>query len=205
MGDLGEEEIVVVSCDDGDVIAYTARSISNNISGKYAGEPYGNLSSTDLRPFFIQNVMQSAWGLAIHKGGRMIAVSANTHTVTVFAFALRHVESAVSGELSDSESESHSESDLLLCSDDVDWNSTGRSNAPPDRSVRNIMITLVGHHTNVPNVSFCNSEDDSDGRYLVSTDIHGCIILWDVWAQTPIMRHTIAGWIPPAVHRSLQT
>ena len=195
----------MVSCDDGDVIAYTTRSISNSMSEKDPGEPYGKLSFTDLRPFFLENVMQSAWGLAIHKGGRMIAVSANTHTVTVFAFALRHVESGSSGELSDNESEPTSESDLLFSSDDVNWSPTGGSTSPPDRSVRNIVITLSGHCTNIPNVSFCNSEDDLDGRYLASTDILGCTILWDVWAQTPIMRHAIAGGIPPAVFGSLKT
>ena len=190
---------MVVSCDDGDVIAYTTRSILNSISRKDLGEPDGTSPLTDLRPFFIQNVMQTAWGLSIHEAGRMIAVSANTHIVTVFAFALRQGETGSSGEISDNESESNGESDLIFSSDDADWGPTVRSTTPPDRTVRNIVITLSGHHTNIPSVSFCNSDDDPNGRYLVSTDIDGFTILWDIWAQSPIMRHSRDGGLPSAV------
>ena len=204
VGDLGEEEIVVASCDDGDVIAYTMRSISNRITERELGEPYRKPSPADLRPFFIQNVMRSAWGLAVHKSGRMIAVGANSHNVTVFAFALRQGESGGSAECSDDESELNNDSDLLTCNDDIDWSPIAKSLEPPDRSVRNIVITLSGHHANIPSVCFCNSEDDLDGRYLVSTDIRGTILLWDVWAQIPIMKQSMAGANRPTIFGSIE-
>lgn len=42
----------------------------------------------DMKPFFQRNVGESAWGLAVHAEARIIAVSANTHAVTIFKFGL---------------------------------------------------------------------------------------------------------------------
>ncbi|KAF2491892.1 hypothetical protein BU16DRAFT_530314 [Lophium mytilinum] len=81
---LGHEEALLVACDDGDVIGFFVKDILKQ-------EPHAATAPDDVcsvRPFFHLNVGRSAWGLAIHSEARLIAVSANTRKVTVFALAL---------------------------------------------------------------------------------------------------------------------
>ena len=180
VGDIGHEEILVVGCDDGDVIAFTTNSIQQAIQENVAG-------NTDigcrLNAFFSENVGRSAWGLAIHKAARLIAVSANTHQITVFAFALGCDLGPESG--------SDDEDDILSSAidglgTDTDWLSLEGSFDAPERSSRNIKVTLTGHETNIPAISFCNSDVDPIGQYLVSTDIDGQIFVWDIWKKKRI-------------------
>lgn len=107
VGNLGSEEILLVSCDDGDVIGYHISAIQRFIDAREqsqllrqqrqgpAGLDNARLDSTfdevedDLpEAFFHKNVRRSAWGLAVHEEARLIAVSANSHVITLFAFAL---------------------------------------------------------------------------------------------------------------------
>ncbi|KAI0446736.1 hypothetical protein F4803DRAFT_502259 [Xylaria telfairii] len=86
MGDLGNEEILLLACDDGDVLAYYNSKIAMTLLNIETGIVPTN--PTDIEPFFHQNVGISAWGLAVHKKSRLIAVSNNRHEVHVFAMAL---------------------------------------------------------------------------------------------------------------------
>ena len=107
VGNLGLEEILLVSCDDGDVIGYHTSAIQQVIDtreqlwrwrqqyqdppGLGSARPDSNLNEAedDLpEAFFHMNVGRSAWGLAVHEKARLIAVSANSHVITLFAFAL---------------------------------------------------------------------------------------------------------------------
>lgn len=100
VGQLGDQEVLVVSRDNGDVQAwYTATiaehtqraqcarrdPIQNNNRGQRADKVP---RQPQPRHFFSENVGGSAWGLAVHEKSRLIAVSSNCHEVTVFAFAL---------------------------------------------------------------------------------------------------------------------
>ncbi|KAI1094936.1 hypothetical protein F5B19DRAFT_442606 [Rostrohypoxylon terebratum] len=85
VSDFGNEEILVLAYDDGDVIAYYTRHIENELLRRERG---GRINKSVPGPFFHENVDKSAWGLAVHKQSRMIAVSSNYHDVTVFVFAL---------------------------------------------------------------------------------------------------------------------
>ena len=76
--DLGEEEILLIACDGGDVIGYFTRSIENALSKLVFS----------VTPFFHEYIGASAWGLDVHKSSRLIAVSSNSHEIIVFAFAL---------------------------------------------------------------------------------------------------------------------
>lgn len=80
--DLGIEEILAVARDDGDVEAYLVAHVVHAVERCAAGEV------AEVRPFFQSNVMLSAWGLAVHSNARILAVSSNTHNVTVFKFGL---------------------------------------------------------------------------------------------------------------------
>jgi hypothetical protein len=57
--------------------------------GFYAGRVY---QLADRWRFFIENVGDSAWGLAIHQQSRLIAASSNKHEVQIFAPALADAE-----------------------------------------------------------------------------------------------------------------
>jgi hypothetical protein len=61
VGNLGVLEIVLMACDDGDVIAYYTHTIQAAIKSP------GN---QPIRPFFHENVGISAWGLAVHSKSR---------------------------------------------------------------------------------------------------------------------------------------
>ncbi|KAI0468701.1 hypothetical protein F4859DRAFT_516864 [Xylaria cf. heliscus] len=87
MGDFGNEEILLLACDDGDVLAYYNAKIETALLYIESGHAPDNY--THVEPFFHQNVGRSAWGLAIHKKSRLIAVGNNNHEVHVFAMALR--------------------------------------------------------------------------------------------------------------------
>lgn len=93
---LGEQEIVLCSCDDGDVVAYSTDSIFNAIERRRHGSGSQGRMADDVRPFFRANVGQSAWGLAVHTKARKIAISANTHQTTIFSFALSTESESIS-------------------------------------------------------------------------------------------------------------
>ncbi|KAF2840435.1 hypothetical protein M501DRAFT_1002788 [Patellaria atrata CBS 101060] len=145
---LGHDEILLLACDDGDVIGYRTRDIQRAID---LGEGY------DLSPFFVRNVLRSAWGLAVHTTARKIAVSANTHEITVFAFGL-----------TGQEAELYSLNSFSL----------------EDRTT-NTTTTLRGHETNIPDIAFCNTGDDPMGRWLLSSDIGGITYIWNVEGYGP--------------------
>ena len=97
-----------MSCDDGDLIAYSTDVIHRFIdlkeqlqwwrqqqehTGHINRHPDSQLEETidnTPRPLLHKNVGRSAWGLAVHEEARLIAVSANSHVITVFALALTH-------------------------------------------------------------------------------------------------------------------
>jgi WD40 repeat protein len=72
IGELGSEEVLVSAHDDGDVCVRYTRDLKR-IALRY-------------------NVGLSAWGVALHKEKRLLAVSANTHKITVFELAVSREE-----------------------------------------------------------------------------------------------------------------
>jgi hypothetical protein len=87
---LGREEVVIVACDDGDVIGYQTSAIQRVVESSVADteDPAGSTRGNEPRPFVHVNMCESAWGIAVHREARMIALSANTRIVMVIAFAL---------------------------------------------------------------------------------------------------------------------
>lgn len=97
----------------------------------------------------------------------MIAISANTHKVTVIAYALTQL-----GEYSDTSSAS-SDVDMEDCSDNED-----PSDFPSPRRQDHVIVLSARH--NVPSVSFNNGGDDTTGRWLSSCSINGETSIWDL-------------------------
>ena len=221
VGDLGSEEILLVATDSGNVAAYHTRAIEEAINkDPYKFSEKGRSDIVGLRAFFSQWVHESAWGLAIHRQGRMVAVSANkphhvaardpSAKITVFAFALT---SPSTDNEEDFEEPGLNTSGELQ--DWYDWDPDGSNGETPQRD-RNFRITLggdSGHINNIPSVSFINSQEDPDGSWLLSTDITGVMKLWRIWRGAchdsydcegthlgiAIRRQRDAGWIVAAL------
>ncbi|KAF8866496.1 hypothetical protein BDZ45DRAFT_720071 [Acephala macrosclerotiorum] len=84
IGDLGDLEILLVACDDGDVVAFYTHLINHEVQ-LAMNEGHTTPPIKLMRPDFLQNVGISAWGLAIHTQSRLIAVGSNLKQITVFA------------------------------------------------------------------------------------------------------------------------
>lgn len=177
---LGQDEIILITCDDGDVIGYRTEEVQR-VLDKRAEDPDDGQDfhvEVQVKTFLHRNVGASAWGLAIHREARMIAISANTHKVTVIAYAL-----AQDAKSSD-ESSSSFNSDLDFCPEEEDT-----ADFPSPRRQDHV-ITLCARH-NVPAVSFNNSGDDPSGRWLSSSSINGEALVWDLhqsWEPARVLR-----------------
>lgn len=198
--------MIVAVCDDGDVLAYTTRSIRETIENARIGNEVELPNTATVKRILFRNVVKSAWGIAIHKAARLIAVSANTHKITVFAFALYREPSLYRpGSLKDREVLSKASKldddgpfqELSDHSEDKDFLQSIRFRYGPNewisaspfshlillRSRYNLEVTLEGHRNNIPDIAFCNTAADPAGRYLVSTDLNGATFVWDIWRR----------------------
>jgi hypothetical protein len=162
---LGHEEVILVTCDDGDVVGYRVEAIQRCLEqrAQHSSKKNQELESEDyVKVFLHRNVGASAWGLAVHQEARMLAISANTHNVTVLAYAL-----AEGATLFDSDSSDHLLHDVKEALD-----------FPAPRRKDHVFVLRAQH--NVPAVSFNNGGDDPSGRWLFSSSITGEATLWDL-------------------------
>ncbi|KAH7411550.1 hypothetical protein DE146DRAFT_602236 [Phaeosphaeria sp. MPI-PUGE-AT-0046c] len=171
---LGNDEILLVTCDDGDVIGYRVEEIQRVLDLAQQSSDQGEDSdiAAHMRVFLHRNVGLSAWGLAVHREARIIAISANTHEITVLAFALA------------SGGHAPHETGFLDAILDTDFPSPRR---------RDHIITLRASH-NVPTVSFNNNDEDPGGRWLFATCITGEVTLWDLHNPKMPARALRMGW-----------
>lgn len=198
VGDLGREEILLLATDSGNVAAYRTERIFAVIEeGRSSGCSYPLANGAQVKNFFSDWVGQSAWGLAIHKFARIIAVSSNTSYITVFAFALVNPSSE-----SDSGGEGSIPSDAGPALHSQEWMNVGnraefanlRRLMPHSHRARNIRLTFEGHTTNIPTVSFLNCNLDLEGSWMVSTDIDNKLLVWNIWEQlTPVKVYDFYG------------
>lgn len=189
VGQLGSQEILLLARDSGNVEAYNIAAICEaikKIPEDYTGER--NSLVLNVRPFFKQWVRQSAWGLAIHKEARMIAVSANipsawqpadsedtSATITVFAFAVLPEPRSNASESSDGRSDT----------DEEDWIPWSSKDTPVrNRNYKIVLAGWHGHEHNIPNITFLNTSQESDSAWILSTDILGRMKMWHIWSQT---------------------
>ncbi|RDA89742.1 hypothetical protein CP533_1064 [Ophiocordyceps camponoti-saundersi (nom. inval.)] len=187
VGSLGNEELVLTSHDDGDVVAYSTSKIADWIASRprrradSAGPPVQTLLQNDFsphgpgsqkpKPFFHENVGRSAWGLAVHKKSRLIAVSSNHCDVTVFAPALS--SEMEGGRPNHDWCEECSGTRPVTC-DKVDSHVRQRA-----RNWR-IVVSLGSAADNLPNVCFI---DDAAGwaSMVCAVDIKGATWMADIW------------------------
>lgn len=179
--DLGRDEILLLATDSGNVCGYHVEAIYSAIERCTKSGYKRPFDGTEVNAFFVENVGMSAWGLATHKYARLIAISANTGQITVYAFAL--VDHAAD---SDDFVES---SETLALTADQNWVAIDsrkqlkelQKHMPRNHRTRNLRLTYRGHFDNIPCVSFANFDLDADGLWMVSTDISNRVILWRIW------------------------
>ncbi|KAM4059045.1 CRT10 domain-containing protein [Hirsutella rhossiliensis] len=161
VGALGMEEAVVACYDDGDVVAYLTSEIADWINGARHGP-----RNTVPRPFLHENVGKSAWGLAVHRKSRLIAVSSNRCEVTVFALGLAPSKKG------------RQEPDSCECC----RRDCGHVESHVRQRARNwrIVVTLGRLADNIPNVCFVD-DDQGSADMICAIDIRGAIWLADIW------------------------
>lgn len=199
IADLGDQEILVCACDDGDVYAYYTSTLSKAIQRRQQSDCEETNDINEIGPFLLVNLGSSAWGIAVHKEARLIAVSTNLHVVNVLAFALLHSTKETAGSRNSSPARSDRSENTLQSSERStasDGTSTQRQEhgwpvfasygesrmleQAMKRRDQDMRIQLLAHDHNIPAVAFCNSEEDQTGRHLASTDIIGLTIIWDI-------------------------
>ncbi|KAK9326305.1 CRT10-domain-containing protein [Lipomyces orientalis] len=79
IGTLGGEEHLVILTDAGQAIVYSTSSILRHHDEENAGD-----IAKDTMPVFVLQVERSAWGVDLYDRERLVAVSDNSHTITVF-------------------------------------------------------------------------------------------------------------------------
>jgi hypothetical protein len=183
VGDLGLEEVLLLVTDSGNVCGYRVEAIFSALERASQENAVRPLNDAQVYPFFVEYVESSAWGLAIHKFARQIAVTSNTGLITVFAFAL--VDPGAEGDLSSD----HAMGASGIADNDQPWYNVDnsvkfwevRSQMRDTFRLRNMRMTYTGHFTNIPSVSFLNSDLDPNGTWMLSTDIDNKLIVWKVW------------------------
>ncbi|KAI5804088.1 hypothetical protein DFH27DRAFT_392264 [Peziza echinospora] len=179
VGELGSEEVLVSAHDDGDICVWYTR----------------DLSKIALR----RNVQNSAWGVALHKEKRLLAVSANSHLIYVFDLGM--------GDQSGKEKKMGRpyQGDGQKEGQDTNGNTPivepliGLPRGPTDATFARLEPGLVkilkGHQNNIPSISFLNHPS---GNWLAGTSINGKTIVWDISRGKPVEECTIEsterGW-----------
>ena len=187
VGDLGTDEVLVLATDTGNIAVYHTGAIARALESHAAKVTQTTVDDGGIRPFFTHWVLESAWGLAIHKAARLIAVSANvphrvqseenTAKITVFAFAL----TSASPEDADNDQSFYEDTGLDDAEEWLEIDDNEALHHQLSLRDRNLKITLSEHRANIPNIAFVNNHHDRQGKFLFSTDIDGEMKLWRIW------------------------
>ncbi|KAG8169392.1 hypothetical protein KVR01_000137 [Diaporthe batatas] len=200
VGGLGDQEVVVVSRDNGDVQAWYTATVAEHIQrvqcarrgraqASGGGQPADKVPrQPHLRHFFSENVGASAWGLAVHEKSRLIAVSSNCHEVTVFAFALTSPRDAVKvGHRCASKCEGHIRQTETTANEATQQICMLKQRLQARRRTWRIVLSFGVEACNMPSIAFC---DDAHGNAtrVAAIDINGYLYVADIWqvARKPI-------------------
>jgi hypothetical protein len=186
VGELGNQEIVLCACEDGDVIAYYTHLIE-----QFLNDPD---SKRMPRPFFHENVGASAWGLAIHQHERMIAVSSNRHEVQVFAFALQRdpypkgegsvIKRTKGPALVQGEDQGFRENFLPMGHSDQDPRLLPMASFKNRTMPMVFQITLPPHvGDNIPSIAF-SGRNPERAETIVASDIRGGLWFLSIWENS---------------------
>lgn len=188
---LGNDEVVATVRDDGDVDAVLVRHIVQAIERRSEPESTIGVVADEVRPIFQSNVGISAWGLAIHSEARILATSSNAHEVRVFKFGLLHdgddenPATAGGGAHSDIGVSPH-QGDETTQRSGLHSNVGDRLHGDADtmQQHRRMDVTqrVLNGNANIPCIAFCNTGDDLEARWLLTTDVSGYCRVIDLHA-----------------------
>ena len=165
---LGKDEVIANVRDDGDVEVFLVRHILHAITTRVNHHDASEDPVADnVKPLFLRNVGISAWGLAIHTEARILAVSSNRHEVTIFRFGLVDEFDEDRTPRKQAKSTDNGQSSR--------WDEERREDNVDSRPERKTDVTrqVLNGEANIPHIAFCNTGDDPDGRWLLTTDISG--------------------------------
>nr|POE53274.1 putative wd repeat-containing protein c27b12.05 [Quercus suber] len=168
---LGTEEVIATVRDDGDVDVVLVRHIIQAVNRR---SDSGNMIPTiadEIRPIFQSNVGISAWGLAIHTDSRIVACSSNHHEVRIFKFGLFTEDSKESGDQDDDSSFEREEDSISTFDRKMD-----------------VTLRVINGEANIPCIAFCNTGDDPDARWLLTTDVLGSCRVMDLHTFSSVHR-----------------
>lgn len=188
--------------DDGDVVAYYTHLFANalengsrTLSGDFApSAPHAAL----IKPFLIDNVGHSAWGIAIHEKSRLLAVGCNKHDVTVFALATQKDGPEQPDFMDVDSGPAVPETPGLQPEPPILW--SGQTPMELEKHFRSrtrtwrIVLPLSSSGNNIPTVAFIDDEDGNADKVLAA-DISGNTWILDIWK--------IGGFpalLPPSLH-----
>ncbi|KAF2755165.1 hypothetical protein EJ05DRAFT_124517 [Pseudovirgaria hyperparasitica] len=159
---LGNQEILLATCDDGDTVVYYLSAIEKIILRDVNFQlPEDVNNYPQPKTFFHHNSGCSAWGIAVHREARRLAISANTHEVTVISFAL----SSPSEDISKTTSTGDGHEQNLSLDQSYQSDQSDQSDQPDHT------FTYLRAPNNVPHVAFC--DEDPSGRWIMFGDISG--------------------------------
>lgn len=170
IGDLGDEEVLAMTFDNGNVIAYNVKIIANHITS--LEQDPASWRGRSPQPFFHESVESSAWGLALHKKDRLIAVSCNLKYITVFFPAL-----SLGNKAGVESSASHSLDIPRFATPEVSKVNHGKNNP---RNVDYRVIYAPPNSDNIPAVDFTSTSDGHADK-VTGIDIGGNICVFSVW------------------------
>ena len=166
VGSFGDLEILLVACDDGDMLAFYTHMFQAEIENPQHGTRVRNFD--EIEPFLHENVGCTAWGLAIHQQSRLIAVSSNLKEVTIFAMATNG---------------RYDTDDLLDDIDDYEsfpelkeFDDNSRPHSFRDRTHNfSLRLRLGNFANNIPAIAFV-SREDGEASDIVACDINGWVV-----------------------------
>lgn len=181
VGNLGNLEILLIACDDGDVLAFYTHLLQNEVGSRDSHT--SQAPSSNIVPFFHENVGSSAWGLALHQESRLIAVSSNFREVTVFAHGYSLYGPRTINDVELVEDEVGMLNRLLQIETNATvWNQkfplrfgenlTNTSHRPYNYKIR-FPLGEQGH--NIPSVDFV-SGPEGNATHLLAVDINGNLV-----------------------------
>ncbi|KAF9110998.1 hypothetical protein BGX27_005525 [Mortierella sp. AM989] len=160
---LGTEEVLVTADETGDVCVWFTMDLQ--------------------RDPLLLSVTESAWGIAIHSEQRLIAVSCNAHTVTVFHCGIdsRLSQRLLFGDIQSSASDTIMSTSSMPSTSSIPppsserasvHTTTGSIPSPPllERASQQI---LRGHDHNIPNIAFSPC-----GNFIASTSVDRTCRTW---------------------------
>ncbi|QDS76725.1 hypothetical protein FKW77_001107 [Venturia effusa] len=163
---LGEMEIILVACDDGDVVGYYTQSIEDVLNHTEIEEE----EEEKKIHFFSINVGLSAWGISVHSLSRKIAIGSNTKNITVYSFGLS-VPSCDYYQHQDCEEFQKFQEQSY---DGPAWRQSDDT------------LVMTGLGSNIPSVAFCNNEEDLQGKLLAVGTVGGGTYILNLRTMKPL-------------------